>query len=93
MSDNIYWMDDSILDPFQVKNRRRIQSVMKMLSKLKETDLEEFTSRVAINSGIDKYTVRKYLGFLETAKKIQIRDGRIIWKDEDSSNAKSKTKD
>ena len=79
MSGNIYWMDDGILDPFQVKNRKRIQYVINLLCQLKEVEIESFAAKVAVNSGIDKITVRKYLGFIKEAGLIEIRDKMIIW--------------
>lgn len=84
MSINPYWMDDGILDPFQIKNRKRIQHVISLLSELKEVDMEHFLGKIAVNSGVDKSTVRKYLGFIEDAGLIEIRDRMIIWKKQET---------
>jgi predicted transcriptional regulator len=73
-------MDDSILDPFQVKKRKRMESIKSMLAKLKAIGLKDFIANVSINCGIDRITVRKYLDELETANYIEIRDGIITWK-------------
>jgi hypothetical protein len=80
LSENPYWMDDGILDPFQIKNRKRMQHVISLLAQLKEVDLDNFSAKVAVNSGIDKTTVRKYLGFIKEAGLIDIRNKMIIWK-------------
>lgn len=80
MSENIYWMDDSILDPFQVKKRKKMESIKSMLAKLKAIGLKDFIANVSINCGIDRIIVRKYLDELETANYIEIRDGIITWK-------------
>jgi predicted transcriptional regulator len=79
-------MDDGILDPFQIKNRKRMQHVINLLSTLKEVNIESFAAKVAVNSGIDKTTVRKYLGFIKEAGLIDIRDKMIIWKGSESNH-------
>jgi len=80
LSENIYWMDDSILDPFQMKKRKRIESIKNMLTKLKEVNLNLFLAKVSINCGINESTVRKYLQALETDGYIEIKNGKIILK-------------
>jgi predicted transcriptional regulator len=96
-SENVYWMDDSILDPFQVKKRKRIESIKNMLTRLKEVDLKTFIANVSVNSGIDGATVRKYLEMLEVAGHIQIKDGKVVWNQNDNidkayKNQKKKSK-
>jgi len=72
-------MDDSILDPFQLKKRKRVEAIKNMLAKLKEVELRVFMAKIRVNCGIDKVTIRKYLGALETANYIEIKDGLIKW--------------
>lgn len=78
MTVDVYWMDDSILDPFQVK--KRMEAIKNMLAKLKEVDLKTFMARVRADCGIDRVTIRKYLEALETSSYIEIKDGVITWK-------------
>lgn len=73
-------MDDSILDPFQIKKRRRTDAIKNMLAKLKKVELRSFIAKVCVECGIDKVTVRKYLEELEVADYIEIKDGVITWK-------------
>jgi len=82
MGENIYWMDDSILDPFQVKKRKRLESIKNMLARLKDVDLKIFIAKVSVNCGIDMVTVRKYLEALERAGYIDIKNGIVVWKHE-----------
>ena len=56
-----------------------MEAIMNMLTKLKEVELRVFIANVCVNCGIDKVTVRKYLGALETANYIEIKDGLIKW--------------
>lgn len=73
-------MDDSILDHFQVKKRKRMERIKDMLSKLKEVGLKTFMAKVRVHCGIDRITIRKYLEALEAANYIEIKDGVITWK-------------
>ena len=82
MSESLYCMEDSILDPFQQKKRKRTKMIIDTLKKLKEISLKTFIGKICVNSGIDKATVRKYLEELETADYIEIKDGIIKWKEQ-----------
>jgi predicted transcriptional regulator len=82
LSDTLYWMDDSILDPFQQKKRKRISSIKEMLKKLEKVELKEFMGKVSVNCGINKATVREYLEALEIAGYVEIKNGTVLWKQE-----------
>jgi len=70
-------MDDSELDPFQLKMKKRFSSVREILKKCKKVDLKEFVAKVSINCGIHEKTIRRYLDLLENAGEIKISDGII----------------
>jgi len=79
LSNNVFWMDDDILDPFQRKKKRRVHAVREMLKKLKKISLKEFIAKVVINCGIHEKTVREYLDALATVGEINIKDGTITF--------------
>jgi predicted transcriptional regulator len=83
LSENVFWMDDSILDPFQVKKKKRIDSIKNMLAELKEVELKAFIAKISVDCGINGATARAYLEDLETAGYIQVKNGIIIWKETD----------
>ncbi|MEM3824347.1 MAG: hypothetical protein QXH87_05375, partial [Candidatus Bathyarchaeia archaeon] len=85
LTDNVFWMDEAILDPFQIKKRKRVEQIKSMLAKLKEIDLKKFLAKVSINCGIEEMTVRKYLESLKIDGCIEIKDGKILWKDKAES--------
>ena len=85
--DDVFWMDESILDPFQRMKKKRINSVKEILKKLKKVCLEEFIAKVAIECGIHSRTLREYLAALETIGEISIKDGKIKWLGKKSEEA------
>jgi len=79
-SQDVFWIDDSVLDRFQLMKKRRISYIRKMLEKLGKIDLKIFIANVSVNCGIDGRTVRNYLRDLEIIGDIEIKDGMMIWK-------------
>jgi len=77
VDDNVYVIDESKLDVFQMKKKKRITSIKEILKKLEKIDLKTFVSKVAVKNGFDTKTVRKYLSELEDAGEIQIKEGTI----------------
>jgi predicted transcriptional regulator len=82
LSENVYWMDDSILDPFQIKKKKRVDSIKNMLAELKKVELKAFIAKISVSCGINGATARAYLEDLQTAGCIKIKNGIITWKQE-----------
>jgi predicted transcriptional regulator len=79
---DVFYMEDSILDPFQRMKKKRINSVREILRKLKKVNLKEFIAKIRINCGIHERTIREYLDALETVGEISIREGVITFNEE-----------
>ena len=73
------------LDKFQIMRRERIKWVAEKLKEIKEVDLEVFLALLSFEQGVRPKTGREYLRDLEILGKIEIKDGRIKWKDEQST--------
>ncbi|MEM2661569.1 MAG: hypothetical protein QXS74_09650 [Nitrososphaeria archaeon] len=85
MSECDFCMEDSILDIFQIKKKRRVEAIKNILSKHKQVDLNIFVAKVSVCNGIDRLTVRKYIDELEAAGYIEIQNGKIVWKQDTQS--------
>jgi len=77
IENDVFNMDESDLDPFQLRMKKRFRSVKEMLKRCKKVDLKEFVAKVSINCGIHEKTIRRYLDMLENAGEIKIKDGII----------------
>jgi len=84
-NENVYWMDESDLDPFQRMKKGRINSVREMLKKLKKVNCKEFIAKIRINCGIHERTIREYLDALETIGEISIKEGIITYNETSES--------
>jgi len=70
---------DEHLDPWQKKRKRRIASIMELLSAQKEVDERRFLGLMSTEYGIRRQTLREYLRGLRDYGVIEINEGRIKW--------------
>jgi hypothetical protein len=71
--------DDNNSDKWQRQRKQRLNYVIEQLQKLGTTPYPQFVARVAITTGVRSHIIRAYLGEIETAGLITVKDNMICW--------------
>lgn len=58
--------------------KQRIQALLNLLKDVKDVDLEDLYSELALNWGLKRARIKEYLGLLQP-KYIKIEKGRVIY--------------